>query len=230
MKFKSAIVTQASGSVGGTTFARNRGGMYMRARAVPTNPNSPQQQAVRGALSQNVSTWGDVLTDAQRDGWDTYALNTPKIDSLGEPVNMGGLGAYNRCNVLRVVAGLARVDTPPTFFNFGAFTDPVVGVVDASASTLSLAFANTDDWANEDGSSMCVFISRGQNASRNYFKGPYRYAGRINGNATTAPTSPATITVPFALTAGQRVFVRVVVTRADGRVSSDFLGNAVVTA
>jgi len=43
MKFKSPILSQASGSIAGITFSHNRGGMYVRARAVPTNPGSPQQ-------------------------------------------------------------------------------------------------------------------------------------------------------------------------------------------
>ena len=69
MKFKSALVTQASGSVGGMTFSRNRYGMYTRAKGLPVNPNSEFQQAVRQIFSGLSSAWNGVLTSGQRSGW-----------------------------------------------------------------------------------------------------------------------------------------------------------------
>ena len=49
MLFKSAAFTQASGSVGGLTFAHNRGGMYTRARSIPVNPKTQQTGRCREA-------------------------------------------------------------------------------------------------------------------------------------------------------------------------------------
>ena len=60
----------------------------------------------------------------------------------------------------------------------------------------------------------------------NFFKGPYQFAARINGDGTTPPTSPAVIASPFPFSAGQRVFTRIVVVRVDGRVSLDFRGQS----
>jgi hypothetical protein len=227
VKFKSPIITQASGSIGGATYSRNRGGMYIRARAVPTNPNSPQQQTVRTAVAALVNAWNNVLTPAQRLVWDTYAENTPVLNTLGEPVNVGGLGMYIRGNVPALQAGLARIDDGPTVFNTGEYTEPVVGAISAGGNTMSLAFTNTDAWASEDDAAMLVLISRGQNPSKNYFKGPYRYAGKIDGNSGAPPASPASIDLPFAVAVGQKVFCQVRVVRADGRLSAPFRGNGV---
>jgi hypothetical protein len=230
VKFKSSLITQASGSIAGSTFSHNRGGMYIRARATPTNPNSPQQQAVRTAVGTLVNHWTNTLSAAQRAAWDVYAENTPLIDRLGEARNVGGLGMYVRTNTPILQAGLTRIDDAPTTFNTGEFTEPSVGTISAGGGTLGIVFDNADAWANEDDAAMLVLISRGQNPGINYFKGPYRYAGKIDGDGATPPTSPASMTLPFAVAAGQKVFVQVRVVRADGRLSLPFRGNGTAGA
>lgn len=220
-------VASASGSVGGTTYSHNRGGPYMRSRVVPTNPGTPKQIAVRSILSQLTSLWLSTLTAIQRISWDTYAENVLLPNPLGEPRNVGGLGMYVRSNVPRLQSGLPRVDTAPSIFNLGAYTEPAIGGITAPTS-ISLSFDNTDAWANEDDAAMLVYGSRGQNVSINYFKGPYRVAGLVVGDAITPPTSPAAITSRFTLVAGQRAFVRAQVTRADGRLSADWRGFSAV--
>ena len=222
MKFKSVIIAQASGSIGGTTFSRNRGGAYVRNRSVPTNPASPQQVAVRATVADLTSAWLDTLTDAQRRAWETYAANVPLVDPLGEPRNVGGIAMYVRSNVPREQAGLARVDDAPTVFNLGEFTAPSFGTISAGAGTAEVNFEVTDAWVNEDDAVMGVLLSRGQNASINFFKGPYRFAGGILGDAATPPTSPATITLPFPVAEAQKVFGQFRVMRVDGRTSDPF--------
>ncbi len=222
MIFTSTIVAQASGSIGGLTFSRNRGGKYIRSRATPTNPNSVFQQAVRGFMSQLTSLWNDTLTQGERDAWDLYAENVLLPNSLGEPRNVGGLGMYNRTNVPNLQAGLTRQDTAPATFNIGDFTNPSIVSITAATNILSLAFNNADAWANETGSAMLVYTSRAQNATINFFKGPYRFAGSILGDDTTAPTSPAAITLAFNAEVGQRIFIKVNVIRLDGRYAATF--------
>lgn len=222
MKYRGTIITDASGSLNGVTFSHNRGGAYTRNRAIPTNPNTIYQQAVRGFNAQLSSAWLNVLTPAQRAAWDVYAENVLLPDTIGEPRNAGGLGMYIRSNVPRLQAGLARVDDGPTTYNLGDVTNPSVTDADAGAGDSDVTFNESDDWVGEDGAAMLWLISRGQNASINYFKGPYRFAGTIDGDSTTPPTSPATLTLPFPVAAGQRVFYAARVTRADGRLSSSF--------
>lgn len=225
MKIKSALFTEASGSLGGLTASRNRGGQYLRARAIPVNPNTPQQQAIRGFVANLTSLWNSTLSAAQRTSWDEYALNVPLPDPLGEPRNVGGLAMYVRSNVPRLQAALPRVDTGPEVFNLGPFTNPVFATFAAATQDFQVTFDNTDAWANEDDSAMLVLGSRPQNDAINFFKGPYRFAGSIDGDAATPPTSPATIVNPFVFGVGQRVFVQARVSRADGRLTLPFRGN-----
>jgi len=229
MKFKSQVYTQASGSVGGLCYSHNRGGMYTRSRAIPTNPGSPQQVAIRGFVATLTSLWNNVLTPTQRTAWDTYAEAVPLLNALGEPINVGGLAMYVRSNVPRLQAALDRVDDGPSVFNLGEFTNPTWANVDATGGDGELGYDNSDEWADETGSAMLILVSRGQNPAVNYFKGPYRFAGLVAGLTGTPPTSPETITLPFAVIAGQSVFAQVRVTRADGRLSLPFRLGAVAS-
>lgn len=218
-------VAAVSGSVGGVTYSRNRGGAYMRTRAIPVDPGSTFQNAVRFLVAQLTSRWLDTLTASQRAAWDNYALNVELPNPLGAPRNVGGLAMYVRSNVPRLQASetnFPRVDDAPVIFNLGDFTHPSLGNASEAAQTADVVFENTDDWANEDEAGMLIYGSRAQNPSRNFFKGPYRFAHNVLGDAVTAPTSPASVTWPFPFVATQKVFAQVRVTRADGRLSSPF--------
>lgn len=218
-------VAAISGSIGGTVFSRNRGGAYMRLRAIPVNPNTVFQQEVRSLMATLTSRWLDTLTEDQRAAWDTYADNVHLPNPLGADRNVGGLGMYCRSNISRLQADpvfLTRVDDAPVIFNLGPYTLPVLDNAIESAQTADVAFDNADDWAGETGSAMLIYGSRARNPSTNYFKGPYRFAHVIEGDDTTPPTSPATVTWPFPFVETQRLFLFARVTRLDGRLSSPF--------
>lgn len=216
--WKSHLLSDIRGSINGTVFARNRGGAYARNRTVPIQPGGQLQQVTRQAVSVLSSRWRDTLTPGQRDGWDAYALATPIPNSLGDPRNVGGLGMYVRGNAIRVQAGLPVVDNAPT----AGF--PTIGLVFASsfaAGVLIVEFDASQPWVDEDGSHLVVFASRPVSQAVNFFKGPYRRAGIIDGDSTTAPTSPQNVNYPFgqSVQAGSRIFTRAVVISADGRAS-----------
>lgn len=227
---KGTIATAISGSIGGITFSHNRAGQYMRNRATPVNPNTVFQQEVRSIMGALSAHWGETLTAQQRAEWDLYAFNVPKINRVGDPINVGGIGMFQRTNVVALQTGAGGggiISQAPTIFNLGAYTTPEITAITAASEIITITFDNTDDWANEDDSDMCIFVSRPMSPAINYFKGPYRFAGLIEGDATTPPTSPANITSPFAIAVGQKVFLRAAVLRADGRYSADFRGGGI---
>lgn len=220
MKIKSPLVSQVSGSVAGLTGAHNQGGLYFRARSVPTNPASAQQVAVRDAATSLVTAWGSVLTDSQREAWRTYAANVPLTDTLGEQRATTGIAHYVRSNVPRIQAGLSRVDDAPTTFDLGSFTTVTVTPTAADPYTVDVAFDDTDAWVSEDDAAMLVYLSRQQSPGIQFFAGPYRLgASNIAGSTSSPPTSPATIAAQFAGTASNAIFGYVRVTRSDGRLS-----------
>jgi hypothetical protein len=214
-------MSEASGSIGGLTASHNRGGTYFRHRAVPVNPNTVYQQQVRGWFGNAQAAWNGTLTAAQRSAWDTYALNTPVADSIGNQVNAGGKGMFTRGYVPRLQASLSIVAAGPSNYGLPAMTAPGITSLTASTKVAIITFTNTDPWAIAVGGALLVFMSKPQSPSINSFKGPYRFAGKVAG-AVSPPTSPQNITGPFPMTAGQVTFFRFVSVTADGRLSSDF--------
>ena len=222
---KSQIISVASGSTGGLTYSRNRFGMYIRNRSLPVNPNTAFQQAVRNAISQLSTRWVETLTLTQQLGWEVYAASVQVINKVGDAVNLTALNMYVRSNVQRVVSGLGLVDDAPTVFDLGTATPPSY-TPSAAADNVSVAFDNTDDWANSDGGFMLIYASVPKNKSVNFCAGPYRLAGLILGDGTTPPTSPQVITLPHAIASGNRVFFKANALYADGRRTSDFRNSA----
>lgn len=222
MLFKSGLVTQVSGSIGGMTGSHNKGGYYFRARSIPTDPGTTYQTALRTFMAQLANLWGTTLTAPQRTAWEVYAANVTVPNPLGDQISLSGINHYIRSNMPRLQAGLPRVDDGPTTFDLGDFTQPSLTAGDATANEVDVTFDNTDAWANEDDAAMLLLSSREQGVTINFFKGPYRLAGSIDGDGVTPPTSPAAITSPFPLTAGNRLFAHYRVTRADGRLSQPF--------
>lgn len=241
MIFKSPVFSQASGSIAGITYSHNKGGMYTRARSIPTNPNTQNQTEVRNALTQLAVAWSTDLNATQRSGWQTWAANTPFTNALGDPINLSGQQAFIGANTGRLQVnakfgfGMVVVKTPPVIFNRGDFTTP--SFVASEASGIDVTFDDTDAWANENGAVMIMQVGRPQSAGRLFFKGPWRAAPPIQGNSSTPPTSPRTI-MPAALAVnvypiaeGQNVWMRFTVSRIDGRFSSGrIVGPVTVTA
>jgi len=212
------MMTQASGSVGGMTASRNRGGNYMRARAIPTNPNTPQQILVRGLMAQLTSLWVSTLTAAQRAAWELYAANVPLVNSLGDSMTVSGLNMYIRTNVPALQAGLARIDAAPTIFDLGDFTP--VTISSFTATNVVIGFETTDAWVSETGAALLTYSGLSVSPTINFFSGPYRSNPAIAGDATTPPTSPASRFSSYPPINGAKMFLRARVIRADGRLSA----------
>lgn len=228
MKFKSEIVTQASGSIGGVTYSHNRGGMYRRARAIPTNPNSVGQQDVRMYLGAAAAAWSNTLTAAQRLAWENYANLTPITDALGDPLVLTGQQMYIRSAVMRQRAGAELFHDGPTTPGLAELT--AVSVTDAAGS-VDVNFTNTDGWAGSEDAVLAIQTSRNLPLATNYFKGPFRFLAAVPGDSVTPPTSPFTFnTNAFGeATATSRIAVRIVASDAESRLSPVFTGLVTTT-
>lgn len=227
--FKSQIATQISGSVGGTTYAHNAGGLYMRARSVPVNPNTGNQTQARNALTALVNAWTSTLTAVQRAAWSLYAANVPTTNALGDARVNSGQNWYVGANQPRLQSDaklgttLGRVDAAPVIFDRSLLTTPGAVLFDVSSNNLTFTYTNTDPWAIAVGGALLVYQGRPVNGGRNYFRGPWRLVGKVLG-AVVPPTSPATIatisTNGFAVAVGQACYVAFAATTADGRLTT----------
>lgn len=224
-------ILDARGSIGGQTHSRNKSGPYVRARTTPINPKSARQSAIR-AITALVSTlWLSLLTQDQRDAWEVFAANMPATNKLGEVIRLSGFNQFHKSNVAAKNAELSEISDGPVLFTLPGEDPLYVSAIDAGTGKISIVFDDSRDWVDEDDAAMIVQMGIPQNASRGFFNGPWRHAGIIAGDATTAPTTPdANIDVPFPVADGQKVWTRSKIIRADGRLSDWFRNDSIVSS
>lgn len=228
MLFKSTLLAQASGSIGGSTYSHNRGGMYIRNRTIPVNPNSNRQQAMRMYMDNAVQAWTNLMTEIQRNSWRIYADNVPVLNRLGDAVHLSGQQMWIRSAVPWLLTGqdLADIFTAPTTFDTG---DPGVispGAAIASVNSVSVLIGGEPAWAADETGHLLGFIGLPQNPSVRFYKSPFRFVGAVPGNATPIVSAVfdgdnANPPVPFS--AGQRIFIRVRAIYPDGRLTQAFI-------
>lgn len=105
-------VAAMSGSIGGTTYSRNKGGAYMRFRAIPVTSTTPEAMAAKTRMSAASQAW-QVLTEGERDAWSQWANANPITNALGNPVTLSGAMAYIGIRARLVLAGQTILTEPP---------------------------------------------------------------------------------------------------------------------
>lgn len=229
VKFGGGVVGM-SGKIAGNVFAKNRYGSYVRSWKKPVNPNTAKQQTVRAIISYLSNYWSKTATAAQRTAWGTYAAAVAAKNRLGESVFLTGFNHFIRSNSILQQMGEALVAAGPTTLTLPE-QDASLAVAGSEASQeLTLTYDDTRDWCDNTGAFLAVFMGQPQNATRNFFDGPWNYAGKIEGDSTTPPTSPATISAPFTITEAQKAWVYCRIVEADGRLSSPFRADAIMGA
>ncbi len=218
MLFKGTFGAGMSGSLGGITASHGRSGSYLRARVVPVNPNTFYQQEIRNIAGNLATAWVTTLTAIQRAAWTAYADQVAMVNRLGDTIYLTGLNHFVRSNVPRIQAGFARVDDAPTIFALTDVTLPSFTISEATQQA-SVVYDNGDAWAIIDDGFLKCDISRPTNPTINYFKGPYRFTGTVDGDTALPPTSPETMAVPFPVVQNQRVNMLCRGALPDGRLS-----------
>lgn len=223
-------VADIRGSIGGTVFSKNRYGSYARNRTIPVDPGSTAQTKIRAVMGQVRDAWFNTLTTAQRAAWATYAANVQVQNRLGESITLTGWNMFSRTNACLVYNDYDIVAAAPTEFSLGEQDGTLAITISEATQLISVAFDDGMDWLDEDDAALIIYASRPQNATVNFFKGPYKIAGTIEGDSVTPPTTPTTMAVPFACVEGQKVFAMARIVRADGRLSEPFRVNCTVAA
>jgi len=174
MKYKSALVTDLSGSVGGLTASRNAGGGYFRSKVVPVDPSTSRQNAVRSVFASLASEWV-ALTQDLRSDWNTYAANLPVTPAFCGPMNVTGQNQFVKTNTIRHQLDLTTLQAAPTIFDTGIpLTEPTaVEITQGSppnSFNIVVPFVSPADEAGTAG----VYLGRPINESVNFYIGPYQ--------------------------------------------------------
>ena len=221
---------QRSGSIGATVYSHNRFGQYIRARSIPVNPQTDRQVNARNIARALAIAWQNTLTQAQRDGWETYASNLTWKNKLGEDVNLTGLNHYVRSNSPRLLLPgvLARIDDAPSIFTLATAELALSCTASEATQQISINFDDTQAWATEAGAFANFYHGIPKNPAIKFFNGPYRFTAVVLGSGPAV--SPNVTSASWPIADGQRIWLRGRIGRADGRLSEFALTNFLCAA
>ena len=206
MKYLSALLTAGSASLGGSTFARNHGGQYIRSRVAPVQPRTSAQQAIRASLSSLSGQWKG-LTQVQIAAWAALATGITLKDSLGNSYTPTGNQLFVGLNqTLTQIAGTAITNAP------GAppdFPDMLPISATATAGTPSLTVV-TSLAAAPTGFTFLLRATPQGSAGRSFFgTSKYRVVGHFASSSYASINALSAYTTKFgALVAATKLSLR----------------------
>lgn len=109
------LVAGIRGTIGGTIYSANKSGPFARGWSKGSNPRTSSQTGERAITSSHPAEWR-AITQAQRDGWDTYAAAAAQelTNPLGETYYASGFNWFCRINTHLILSGAARRSAAPT--------------------------------------------------------------------------------------------------------------------
>jgi hypothetical protein len=223
-------VTQLSGSVGGTTYARNRFGNYMRSRTKPVNPGTQAQDNVRTSMSFLTAHWSTVLTAGERIAWATYAAAIAMKNRLGETVYLTGFNHFVRSNVEHYRLMSLVTKTGPAVLTLPAKDVGFTCSGSVATQLITVNFTENTEWAIEVGAELFLYQGQPRSHTHLFFAGPWKVLGMVYGTTTPGAQSPVTKAAVMTLTLGQLITVYARIRRADGRLSEPFQSTFTVVA
>lgn len=204
-----------SGSQADTTASRNRFGQYNRTRAMPTQPRTDAQVAVRGQLTDASQAWRE-LTDLERTNWNAFAATRPLADSLGQTIFLTGHQSFVSFWISMWQAGLT---TPP---DVPVEAPPVVPFIDEIACTNSITTMTLQIMGLTGiavGQPVAVFCSPPVSPGVT-FNGDYRFIQTKTALTTGFIDVGAAYAAKFGIPpVGRKIFVRCVFVTAEGGAS-----------
>lgn len=192
-KFLSQVYTSIRGKVGGIVYTKNQyAGLVARSFTAPTNPGTEGQAHIRSCFDESSAIY-QLLTPAERTGWDDYAKTCLYPGPHG-PYSISGRAMFMACYALAKFietfpgsgSTIVADKAPPTvagFVNIGpvqnaAFTPPGDTGISISVGNPN-AFIVPYIWQR----------SIGWNQTKNIFRGPYNYGDNIMGDLALSATS-----------------------------------------
>ena len=186
------VAGQISGSIGGTVFAHNRGGAYIRIRSMVDKHTSVKAYSAKGALAFISGAWSR-LSDPNRSAWTEWARQNPTTDTLGESRPLDGHQAYVGLNSRVIRLGGTPSNTPPTIMAPPPLKTLSLASVHAAATTMVFtpapSDASTSLWVLA-----CLVNSGGIDNIKNALSLMHIYSGAV--------TSPKVITTEFVALCG----------------------------
>lgn len=212
-------VAAVSGSIGGTVYSRNRGGAYLRNRAIPTNPDTSFQQIQRSILATNSQDFAD-LTDVQREAWRQWAIQNPITNALGNSITMSGHQAFVKLNSRLDTIGETTIVAPP-IVNAPPGLESMILSADIGTGTFDLTFTASPLGAGQE---LFIFAAVTNSAAIRYVRNLLKFVG-VSAAAQASPFDIQTLVEARlgTMVAGQTLHVNVAVIDTATGLRSGFL-------
>lgn len=109
----SALVADARGTIGATTFSRCRSGAVARTRSKPIPHTSDRLHKTNSILSDLNYYWRQSMTDSQRHAWNARAKETVSTNSVGSEFRGTGWNWFLHANLLHRYVEYSIITVPP---------------------------------------------------------------------------------------------------------------------
>jgi len=160
-----SIVTDMRNKLDNQIYSRNRGGAYVKAYAIPANPDTAYQQLYRGYFASVAAQWQGI-TEAQRQTWLLNCEKFPVIDNLSNKIILSGWNLFIRLNQNLTIAGQSTIATCPQKQG-----TPLVSGFYVTADTGSGQLLLHSDLASiPTGYTGILFMTAGYSPTINYFR------------------------------------------------------------
>lgn len=123
IKLSAIGITNISGKSGGSVFAHNKNGNYVRRLGIATQPQTAKQTLARSIFGVISRMWGS-LTVEQKEAWKNFGAEHPKTDQFGDSRPLTGRQAFISVNSNLQTIGSSPLSTPLfTRVDFPSVTD-----------------------------------------------------------------------------------------------------------
>ena len=184
-KYIGTLTSDARGKLGGLIMTRARNGTNLKAHAVPVNPSSLRQVAVRGTLASAISAWR-AKNGSDVNSWNFFAASYTWLNSLAQPYVPTGLQLWTQAYFNAAQFGTVP---PATWSGTLPVLDPIVSMSVAGDGTF-LIFLASDAFGSYT-SSWLLYCTRSLPVGVNYVKHlGRRFIGKnAAGNEVIATTA-----------------------------------------
>lgn len=179
-----SLLADLRGRFGSVVVSSNKNGFYVKTLKTPTNPRTVLQSNHRLNFARLTYGW-NLVSAPNKALWLTYSqrADNERLDWFGDPYYPDSRAQYISLNLMRIAAGLAVTDTPPTTDRPADLPDMLAGI-DASGGFDSYV----DNDAAFDASIIYVHlaVSIATNPGRETPPTPFKFVG-INPVSGTWP-------------------------------------------
>jgi hypothetical protein len=196
------IAGELAGSIGGTTYARNKAGAYARAWAKPVNPNTTAQSVARGNFAYGSGMWA-TLTLAQKEAWNAYALSITRVNRFGQPYTPSGRQIYMELATNAMTLAQPPLTLPPVETAVPGLSGTGATITTAAGPPIHIATLNLTGLSVSNSANPTIFVYATplMPSSRTNFKKYIRLLGTL-----FAPVAPLDVHTQWAAVYGTPTF------------------------